>query len=251
MLYQAIVHNTHHLSSIRRLNDPFDCRARFHLATTTIEDVKSLFVDEVTHPSGDAITRHNALSLIDNSCISARECALIINDQLDQILEETYILSFSESPKSLAMWSHYGDSHSGLCFQIDLSVIHSPAKPIFPAIYHNLPPRLKRLDNAQTKFTIIESIIRTKSIDWRNEREWRIVYIQPKCCLIDGRAPLKLPDNCLRGVLLGCQIDPKIQSIVIDMCRSSVSNSSICIRKMIPANNSFRLQSEIIETVCN
>ena len=52
-----------------------------------------------------------------------------------------YITAFSENNKSLLMWSHYADSHKGICVEYSFDDLESCQKPelvLVLVIYENL-----------------------------------------------------------------------------------------------------------------
>ncbi len=102
---------------------------------------------------------------------------------LDVIKKETYITAFSENNKSLLMWSHYADSHKGICVEYsfdDLKSCENTKLVLAPVIYKDLfisignPKRIEELYNR-----CIQAFTR-KSNDWKYENEWRFIKLCEK-----------------------------------------------------------------------
>lgn len=98
-----------------------------------------------------------------------------------------YVGSFSEESNSTLMWSHYADSHRGICVEYDFndvaenSILH---KLLFPVCYTENPVYLGDLikDKDNDKIcsypvdTAVVCALINKSTSWQYEREWRIIY---------------------------------------------------------------------------
>lgn len=93
------------------------------------------------------------------------------------------ISCFSETNKSILMWSHYASQHKGFCIEYDTSKIEDKIKKeIYPVFYHEtFFPLIKTEKEINDKK--FNSLIKYK--DWRYEKEWRLllnedfVYLKP------------------------------------------------------------------------
>lgn len=89
-----------------------------------------------------------------------------IKDMFNDFL---YIGCFTENYDSILMWSHYGNSHCGVCIEYDTDLI--PDCLLFPVIYTDkCIPYYKVLDD-----NLIPQILLMKSTCWKYEQEWRII----------------------------------------------------------------------------
>jgi hypothetical protein len=85
------------------------------------------------------------------------------------------VLSLCEAVDNVLMWAYYADGHRGLCLRfhsrslVGLRECYGPipveyvAKPVLPDFYQDAWFKRSRV------------MIGTKTMDWGNEREWRIV----------------------------------------------------------------------------
>lgn len=89
------------------------------------------------------------------------------------------IVSLAERSDCPLMWSHYGDQHKGVC--IGYSVPDSAAADLHKITYGGsrlieasaVAAMLAGDDDARRK--VDEAVLTRKAIDWRYEREWRLV----------------------------------------------------------------------------
>lgn len=82
----------------------------------------------------------------------------------DEILNRYRVCSFSGSPDHPLMWSYYGNGHSGICLELDVSEFENE---IFPVEYVD---DLSIIDQSSPK-----SLLRYKLVHWRHENEYRLI----------------------------------------------------------------------------
>lgn len=113
---------------------------------------------------------------------------------------------FTPDNANILMWSHYANSHSGICLEFD--TLNDPAFFIYPinVIYSEEYPELEFTDR---KFA--NKVLRTKSKDWEYEQEVRIYKIQ--------NGYHKFIPQSLRSVTFGCNASEDKQSQIVDISR--------------------------------
>lgn len=115
-------------------------------------------------------------------------------------LAETYgVVCFSEVDSELLMWSHYADSHRGVCLEFDAS-----ERPIIGWkrwAYHSVCYSSNRvIDVAKIGIArAFELLLTTKSPDWSYERERRLITIM-------GRGEQNGRIQSLRGICFGMRV---------------------------------------------
>lgn len=122
------------------------------------------------------------------------------------------IICFAENPLSELMWAHYAKKHGGCVLEIDtknlpfkfLQVHYSTRRPII---------RRGPITNLKQVWEGILRVVRTKSVAWSYEEEWRIVAPLPTCEVHKkGDAELyffRFPPEAISGVLLGSRVSQK------------------------------------------
>ena len=117
----------------------------------------------------------------------------ITSNSIEKTKKDALATCFSKNHDSILMWSHYGDSHAGVCIEYDrpetsdfLDVIYSRKRPTI---------KLEELVSFVCALTITGEQVNpmldtrlmikttspflTKSIDWKYEEEVRCVIIKP------------------------------------------------------------------------
>ena len=110
------------------------------------------------------------------------------------------ILSLSEKNDDLLMWSHYANSHKGICLEFGTfqPSLLDGARPVryadeFPAM--ELYEIVVHEDLRKSASWML-----TKAAQWGYEKEWRVLDFD------DGPGPKSFPPACLTGVIVGCRI---------------------------------------------
>jgi len=105
-----------------------------------------------------------------------------IKGLMNELRNTLGILSLSERNDSILMWSHYANSHKGFCigFGNNLDVKVSDVREVIYAEVRNTKFLFDFLTNSDPTLENFEEALRreyflTKYIDWKYEKEWRIV----------------------------------------------------------------------------
>jgi hypothetical protein len=114
------------------------------------------------------------------------------------IKEKIRISCFSTKRDNMLMWSHYADSHQGICIG-------------FHTFYFLLDPSLVMLNKVNyvtrfPKFEKLESlpIVTTKSAVWKYENEYRLVNI-------DSQPLIEFPKHAIKEVIIGYRMSDDIK----------------------------------------
>ncbi len=119
------------------------------------------------------------------------------------------IVSLAERANCPLMWSHYGDQHKGVC--IGYSVTDRASDDLHKISYGGsrliaasmVTAMLNGDDDARRK--VDEAVLTKKAIDWRYEREWR---------LIGPRGPQGSPLE-LEEVVFGMRCTPTVRYAIV------------------------------------
>lgn len=136
-----------------------------------------------------------------------------INREVATYRDRIAMVCLTESRTNLLMWSHYADQHAGFvigvhtahpCFNRQRSEAddHNYFRPV---IYSDVRPNFY-MNQIRSR----EPIILTKSREWKDEKEWRIVAPlelltkDPK----NGKYFYDLPIEAIKEVYMGCEFHP-------------------------------------------
>jgi hypothetical protein len=114
-------------------------------------------------------------------------------------LMETYgVLSLSASPSNMLMWSHYADSHKGVCLQFDTSITPVPGWKRYE--YRPVQYRQSRGVDvlAHDIDECIQQLIFSKGSDWSYEEEHRLVTLR-------GPGLQRTRHDAFTGIIIGAR----------------------------------------------
>ncbi|HGY0991865.1 TPA: DUF2971 domain-containing protein [Aeromonas salmonicida subsp. pectinolytica] len=121
-------------------------------------------------------------------------------NMLEKTLGSIGITAMSENPDSILMWSHYADSHNGICVGYDISKINNENMRLLEIDYS--AKRFEQSDITKNLLTlpsmietIIDKVITTKSKKWSYEDEHRYItqlnYANEILIVVDKREEKK------------------------------------------------------------
>ena len=126
------------------------------------------------------------------------------------------ILCLSEEWDSIRMWSHYAKDHTGVCFEFTRAQekenalgnddICSPVNYVRHYPHIDIGQMVLNPDGGT-----IGLMMKTKSIDWSDEKEWRLITLQ-------GDQKCELPGPISR-VILGIRIEDGFKAIIEKLCK--------------------------------
>lgn len=198
------------MSCRERFNDPFDSRPSIDLSAdkrAKIEWMATKYMEKGRFASIEDATAR-ACHIIDNS--EGKEAALSkeIEIQIMNHLNDVGILCLAGSRDSLLMWSHYADSHKGLCLEFrsqDEGDLFDAARTV---TYQREYPSIRAfIDGESEKFM---KALLVKSDCWGYEREYRV--LDPKRC----NYLVEYDQNNLVSVVFGAFVDPSIRDAIIE-----------------------------------
>lgn len=142
------------------------------------------------------------------------------------------------------MWSHYGDSHKGMCLVFDVPKINGETPPgIYEVIYvdHFKLPIIELNYNDNTLNEEVLKIVTTKSNDWKYEKEYRQIFPSKK-------GYVEYPGQ-LKQIIFGCQCAKNDIDLVISLVRNKYEK--IRISKSYIDRNSYNLGTSSFDLLEN
>ena len=178
----------------------------------TFEDENSFIVSSLRNEISDQIKK-----------MTANERRSFLSSNREKLNNSFGILSLSEVPDSILMWSHYAGDHKGFVLELDATdpffdqkaFPNDPLRCIQKVLYeHERPPeahfeskhwlRTQR-DAVRDLFEYMAgTLLLTKSSDWAYEQEWRMVIpLKLAREVNEGIHVLDLPPRCILRVITG------------------------------------------------
>ncbi len=170
-------------------NDPFDCQIVVDSNNSQQEIEQFIIKNSLTPVSSIEATRLAKIMIS-----KPQEWDKIVNETIQTQINASGVCCFGGNADNILLWSHYTDSHKGVCLKFDvladLDFFVFPMKVTYQPNY----PIYNHLKN-QTQ--LVDSLIKTKSDVWTYEEEVRIVKLKPGLH--------KFKKTALVEVIFGCK----------------------------------------------
>jgi hypothetical protein len=226
---RVFTHNELYFPKPSELNDPFECKPGVTVEGSTKEEMKKYFdgLLQGGQPQMNRTQRRTAISdylkeLSGNSI--HKEVALLFKNVINKIVESAGVCSFSEKWDDLLMWSHYADSHRGICIRFKASSSTTFFGKAQKVSYQEEHPIIHMI-NDKDKDKACKSIL-VKADSWSYEHEWRIVEHE------EGPGPHRFPTGLLDAVILGVNIREEHRKKIISWIHKSPHSPSIYQAKL-------------------
>ena len=167
---------------------------------------------------------------------------VISSGSLQKLGDLAVMTCFSETNDNTLMWSHYAQNHEGFCVAYDVKKLkkdpYGLVKHLFPVIYDGKRPVHRNLDSLVRSHAELKEAIKgnicyegeeplddvlplflVKGLDWKYEKEWRIIYTQKQLYDIDEDILYggNVSFECISAVYLGYRINPVIKQNIIEI----------------------------------
>ncbi|HEX7763603.1 MAG TPA: DUF2971 domain-containing protein [Cellvibrio sp.] len=163
------------------------------------------------------------------------------------------ILSLSESWNNPLMWSHYTDSHQGLC--IGFNSKHSffavnkigETKQGMIALPVKYSDRRFVLTAKKMNMKDVHDVLYVKSIDWKYEKEVRVIATLDKAVKIVDATPFNIslfnvPHDAICEIVIGLRATQEIQESAMRLA----NELSISLYKTVISRQTFNLERILI-----
>jgi hypothetical protein len=127
------------------------------------------------------------------------------------------------------MWSHYADSHAGVCLGFDPEVSYFALAQ--PVRYTRSRPIVD--PTVQSEAQMLDASLYTKSLDWAYEEEWRIV-------VTSGPGKYTVPRNALRSIIVGARISHEHFKEIVSLAK--MLPGPVEIHRASPATETFEVE---------
>ncbi len=207
---RIICHDELYFPKPSSFNDPFDCRPVFTFEATD-KEITSYYEKLLKKFKPDLNRnqrRQEAKTMLkdpDRNPKNPKSMKRIQREHTNKITEKTGVLCLSSKPDDILMWSHYADSHQGICIKFNWQFeFYAQSQEVkYPPIRPRINPY------RQSNNEMLEAALLTKSEQWRYENEWRLIQY------LEGPGVYKVPPQALTGIILGAQISKKNREKVI------------------------------------
>lgn len=223
-----ILFNDVYFSLPIEFNDPFDCNTIPNLIYTEEEKEKYRF-----NLMNDVKNTQEVFNSLGNDIEKTFEDGWKYT--FNNIRNNLRIFCLSEVNNNVMMYSHYADSHKGIC--LEFKVTDDPFwEEVEYVRYKNNVPDFHPFHN-DIKFIhkeLIEIETLIKSCTWSYENEWRIIK--------DGPYPMihKFPSNILTSIIFGYQTSTEDKLFIQRIIEKRTT--SIQLKEVVKKEKSFELE---------
>jgi hypothetical protein len=214
-LEPLLLESTFYLSSREQFNDPFDARCGVTVNGDWRARAARLKAMKRNARAGGAKmnlgTKHRRD--LHRDMLDRERAQVRTQRAYDKNADEYGIYSMAETPRSLLMWAHYAESHTGVCVGF-----YVPADPdvfvhALPVRYSDSYPTIEWTDFDRAD--AIQTLL-TKSKEWEYEQESRL--------LLDHQARQRLPfaQASLATIILGALCSNEGEQLVMDLLKRRV-----------------------------
>ena len=239
-LLDSISNKTLWLSSPKFFNDPFDCviNVNYYSEAERIRRnyLKKYFDDD------NIVEYLLSFDESEKGLLKFAESLKELNEDINSYFENSiYVSSFSEfdNLKSIRMWAHYANNHSGVCLEYDFNAVKNAS--LFGCIPVKYTNDYHYLLDANDVFENVANYLKffTKAKEWEHEREWRVAQKNETINMNGYKVAFALPIS----IYLGCKVSDKLKDDVMSICKDK--GISLYQMKMNPG--SFDIYPEMIE----
>jgi hypothetical protein len=183
-------------SSPRQFNDPFDCATP--MAFPRGDDLKRV-ARRLIRENNPLVPRHERRIMVKQIERSLNEkFEDDFTSDMQDMMAESSIYSLALKPDNLLMWSHYGNSHQGVCLGFNVDKLLDSFQLIGRVLYSEERPVVRV--GLEEPEELLKKMTLTKSSEWKYEQEWRLIGYKEPSRLRD------IPQDCLNIVILGANI---------------------------------------------
>jgi hypothetical protein len=169
----------------------------------------------------------------------------VMSTMLDRLIG---VLSLSEVPDSLLMWSHYASSHAGFVMGFDARHPHFDQKKGADDEFRHLRRVLYRDTRPRAPMTALDGIdfFLVKSLQWAYEREWRVLRPLRDADSVRDMKPypvclFRYPTDALKELILGARVSDETKRGILTALRGNPSLAHVQLKQAVADDSHFVL----------
>lgn len=177
------------------------------------------------------------------------ESAAMVRSVWKEVVEGMRILCLSQENDVTSMWNHYADQYSGVVLRLEvLDEIDSPLLLAQPIIYTDDTPPLGSVDawvdatirRPDSHFSaLFEDYQYIKKVDWRYEKEWRIVTMAEPHEMAEQYSDWPLRPETFTDVYFGVKCGEEDRTDILSLLEGQLSHVRAWDAKMDVTSGKF------------
>ncbi len=209
-LRSVLIDSQLYFSTPIQLNDPFDSKITFDYKAS--EDKKKIKLKELYRARYPDAPAYEVNKKVREVIKQKKHLHMDSFGDQNAYNEKFGICCFTKKNNNILMWSHYADSHKGICY-----IFNHKKNDMFWGSAHEIKYRNKYPFFKYYYFNteeVIVDILLTKYIDWKYEEEWRLVAFPKQINQAKQPGLIPFDSTSLLGVILGAKISDKDKNLV-------------------------------------
>ena len=221
-----IIENEFFFSSAEKFNDPFDSSVPLRYDLGTEEQILERYKAHTSqlHPqlTPSEVERVARNEMRINNIKDPQNVERLLQKNRQWIIEKYGIFSATSDNKNILMWSHYANSHKGICIRINIDLFlnfikYDCAKRGILIVWDKIEyqtdyPLLLPFELSDIDFVLKTLLI--KSHHWEYEKEYRFILLDKPNTII------KVPPGIIDQIILGCNISKRDKKELSEISKS-------------------------------
>lgn len=201
-------------------NDPFDCNLDVSIGNCDGEIMNNLGKSSMLQLLKEELSNRSSEVKGAGERILSKPSFVkkIINEVHKYYINQNIgVYCLSEDPLNILMWSHYANSHKGICLEFDIKRDGFFYNNLLPVQYRKRYPKFELSDYQDEEnmmFAMHQQAICTKSILWKYEKEWRVITD-------DGCGLKKFDKQDITRVIFGANISDNDKKRILSLLKAN------------------------------
>lgn len=225
-------------------NDPLDCRPIFKKINIHSKEYVNYLKSRLTSLSKQQIKQVVRRDRQSRARVEA-ELAVGFKEMRRIIAEESGVFCLSEVFHNILMWSHYADSHKGVCVQFLASDRQDHFGWARPVTYSRQYPTVYPIRDWFNDDVLLEKTFLTKSLDWGYEKEWRSVLYKK------SPGVRRFKEENLTAIILGANVSSELKDAVMSWIQARKVKPFVYQAKLKRGEFSLEFSSILVSGVNN
>ena len=197
---RTVVQREVYFATAPEINDPFEFQFRLNAMVPQVVKLNHMirFLQERDPSLRRPAAKREAKQILNSGDDASLKAEETQKRALADIRVSYGVFSLSVPNDNPLMWSHYADSHRGICIEFNPEIPGWGADGPFKVAYRNNIPVLSVF--SATVNELLTATLLTKSSHWKYEEEWRYIALKS-----DGQVRT-IPQGAITGIILGMKI---------------------------------------------
>lgn len=226
-----------YFASPNSFNDPFDCKVYYN-SSGSFSDIRqkqqklykkyapNLNRNERRRRTAEDMKRFNRQNFVNQ-----------ITTSIQEKVNGVGVLCLSEHRDDVVLWSHYANSHEGLCLGFRVADDQPFFARALPVTYSLEFPRIDLINDPPDRQ--VEAFLITKAECWGYEYEWRLIDHD------NGYGEKPFNKKALCEIIFGAKMSDEDKSFIYECVGDRID--SVAILQSHPIHGSYALEIETID----